>query len=203
MLGAGPGRPETGATGRAHARADYSFLSAVSGYLEIWKAVGGFPDLRAAEDRIFMRRIEEQGARVTWAPGATVVWQLPPGPKATFQKMMLYSQHNVWAGQQRYWHHGIAKMYAVGAALLLAIAVYDPVLLPLVLIAPLARALKSIWRRREDRSPLWAMNPARLLGVAGVLLIVDAGTFAGWVRALTAPNNWAGSQASKAFIEHD
>jgi glycosyltransferase involved in cell wall biosynthesis len=170
---------------------------------EIWKAVGGFPDLRAAEDRIFIRRIEERGARKAWAPSATVHWQLPAGPIATFKKMMLYSQHNVWASQQRYWHYGIAKMYAVGLLLALAIAAYDPLLLPLLPVPPLARALKSIWRRREGRSAFWALSPARLLGVAGVLLLVDAATFAGWIRAVKAPNTLVSRQASRAFIERD
>jgi len=35
---------------------------------EVWRRAGGFPDLRAAEDLIFMERVEALGARTRWAP---------------------------------------------------------------------------------------------------------------------------------------
>src|SRR5690348_5530131 len=71
----------------------------------LWRAVGGFPDLRAAEDLIFMEQCQQVG-RIAWAPQALVRWQLQPTLGATFKRFALYSYHNVLAGRQRYWHYG-------------------------------------------------------------------------------------------------
>src|SRR5205085_87010 len=88
----------------------------------VWEAVGGFPDLRAAEDLIFIERIEAAGFRVRWAPRAMVWWDIQPTLGRTFRRFVLYSKHNVWAGRQGHWHYGVARQYAV-AALLVALAV--------------------------------------------------------------------------------
>jgi cellulose synthase/poly-beta-1,6-N-acetylglucosamine synthase-like glycosyltransferase len=164
----------------------------------VWQQVGGFPDLRAAEDRIFMRRIEEHGFNTGWAPKATVVWQLAPGLKATFQKMALYSQHNVWAGEQKYWHYGIARMYVAGLLLAMLLAALNPALLLTLPFLALARPIKSIWQRREGRSIWWVLNPARVMLVAVILLTIDVATVVGWGRAIIRPNGHVARQASGA-----
>src|SRR5438270_10306040 len=43
----------------------------------MWRAVAGFPDLRAAEDLIFIERCQRVG-KIAWAPLAIVQWQLQP-----------------------------------------------------------------------------------------------------------------------------
>src|SRR5919202_2967396 len=150
----------------------------------VWEAVGGFPDLRAAEDLIFMERVERRGFRVGWAPRAMVWWQLQPTLRATFKRFALYSKHNVWAGRQRFWHYGVARIYAA-ALLFVALAVAHSawwLLLPLAGLG--ARAGKSVWQHREGRGVLWALNPAQFLLVALILLTIDAATFVGWAQAL-------------------
>jgi glycosyltransferase involved in cell wall biosynthesis len=151
---------------------------------EVWRAVGGFPDLRAAEDLMFMEAVEQKGFRVAWAPRATVWWRLRPDWPSTFRKFVLYSRHNVWAGRERFWHYGIARQYAV-AFVFVALAVLHSawwlLALPLWL---LARTGKSILTRREGRSLLWALNPARFFGVLALILTIDAATFVGWAQAL-------------------
>ena len=151
----------------------------------VWAAVGGFPDGRAAEDLIFMRRVEEAGFKIGWAPQASVWWQLRPDLMSTFRKFVLYSKHNVWAGMERYWHYGIARQYAVylAAALLMIFHSLWWGLVPVLGFG--ARTLKSIWVRREGRGILWALNPAQFLGVAGILLTIDLATFLGWILAKT------------------
>lgn len=149
----------------------------------VWEAVGGFPDSRAAEDLIFMRRVEESGFGIGWAPRATVWWQLRPDLMSTFRKFALYSRHNVWAGMQRYWHYGIARQYAVylGALALMVLHSAWWGLVPLVGFG--ARTMKSIWVRREGRGLWWTFHPLQFLGVTGVLLTIDAATFVGWIQA--------------------
>lgn len=153
---------------------------------EVWQAVGGFPDLRAAEDLIFMRKIEERGFKTGWVHDATVRWQLQPTLGRTFRKFVLYSRHNVLAGQQRYWHYGVARQYAVwlAAAALALLASKWFWLLPVAGTA--ARVAKNIWQRRDGRSPWWLLNPAQFALVGAILLTIDLATFTGWAQALWA-----------------
>jgi glycosyltransferase involved in cell wall biosynthesis len=166
---------------------------------EVWRRAGGFPDMRAAEDLIFMERVEAEGARTRWAPRANVRWQLQPNLARTFRRFALYSKHNVWAGRQRFWHYGIARQYAV-ALLFVVLAVVHSVwwlLVPALGLA--ARAAKSILRHREGRGLLWALNPLQFAGVVLVLLTVDLATFVGWAQALlTRPAGAAAEQGTAA-----
>lgn len=150
----------------------------------VWEAVGGFPDWRAAEDLIFMRRVEEAGFRIGWAPKATVYWQLRPDLASTFRKFALYSKHNVWAGMQGDWHYGVARQYAIYliAILMMWLQSWWWVLVPVALFA--ARVMKSIWTKREGRGLAWALNPVQFFGVAGILGAIDLAMFVGWFQAL-------------------
>jgi len=151
---------------------------------EIWRRAGGFPDLRAAEDLIFMERVEALGARTRWAPEATARWQLQPTLARTFRKFALYSKHNVWAGRQRFWHYGVARQYALALAFVVLAIVHSAWWLAVPAAGLAARAALSVWRRREGRGLAWVLNPARLAGVGLVLLAVDLATFVGWAQAL-------------------
>src|SRR5271157_3094592 len=93
---------------------------------DVWEAVGGFPDLRAAEDLAFMERIDGQRFHVGWAPGATVAWRLQPTLARTFRRFVLYSKHNVWAGRQRYWHLGIARQYLLALPFVVLAFAHSP-----------------------------------------------------------------------------
>ncbi len=75
----------------------------------VWQKVGGFPDLRAAEDLMFMEKVDEAGFKTALAPAAMVYWQLRPNLQSTFKKFVLYSKHNVWINREWDWHYGIAK----------------------------------------------------------------------------------------------
>lgn len=151
---------------------------------EVWSAVGGFPDLRAAEDLMFMEEIERRGFRTGWAPTATVWWRLRPTLGSTFKKFVLYSRHNVWAERQRFWHYGIARLYALASPFLLLAVVHSAWWLAVPALGLVARAAKSIWRHREGRGLGWLLNPAQFLGVMLILLTIDAATFIGWAQAL-------------------
>lgn len=150
---------------------------------EVWQKVGGFPDMRAAEDLVFMGRVESGGFKIAWAPRATVWWQLQPDLARTFRKFVLYSKHNVWAGRQWDWHYGVARQYAFAALFVLLAVVHSPWWLLGVPVWLGARVFRSVWRRREGRGLLWALNPARFVGVGVILLTIDAATFVGWIQA--------------------
>lgn len=151
---------------------------------EVWQKIGGFPDLRAAEDLIFMGQIFEAGYTVAWAPQATVWWEMQPDLAQTFRRFALYSKHNVWLGRQWDWHYGIARQYAVAAVFVMLAIVHNPWWLVVPLLGFGARVFRSVWRRREGRGLLWALNPAQLASVGVILLTIDLATFVGWAQAM-------------------
>ena len=151
---------------------------------DVWEQAGGFPDLRAAEDLIFMERLRQRGFKEGWSPSATVWWQLQPDVARTFRKFVLYSRHNVWAGRQWDWHYGVARKYVLMLPFIVMAVLYSLWWLTVPLLITLARVAKSIWNRREGRGLLWLLNPAQFLGVACILLTIDMATFIGWAQAI-------------------
>jgi glycosyltransferase involved in cell wall biosynthesis len=151
---------------------------------DAWRRVGGFPDLRAGEDLIFMQRIASSGIGVAYAPGAIVWWQLQPTAAGTFRRFVLYSRHNVQAGLQKHWHHGLARHYALAAVMVALAVLHDwrwSLVLPSALIA---RTARLIWRHRASLQGMSLANPVQFLGVMAVILTVDVATFVGWAQAL-------------------
>jgi glycosyltransferase involved in cell wall biosynthesis len=156
---------------------------------DVWRIVGGFPDLRAAEDLAFMDRVRELGITTGWAPGATVVWQLQQTLAGTFRRFALYSKLNAWAGRQWDWHYGIARTYLLGLPFLALALVHSVRWLVVPVLMALARVAKSIWVRREGRGLLWLLNPVQFAGVGLILATIDLATFVGWAQALCSSAN--------------
>ncbi len=165
---------------------------------DVWKSVGGFPDQRAAEDLIFMEEVERAGHRIGWAPGAIVWWQPQRTVAGTFRRFVTFSRVNVLAGRQRYWHYAIARAYGVSALFVLLAVFHHPVWLVVPLLILLARAGRSIWRRRDGRSILWATNPVQFAGVALLLLVIDAASFVGWAQAMSERSKEGGAARGQA-----
>lgn len=149
-----------------------------------WAAAGGFPDLRAAEDLVFMERLAGAGIEAVWAPSAVAWWSLPPSLGATFRRFRSYSCHNVLAGRQAHWHHGVARIYAAAAIASIAALALDADVGAVLGLGVGARVALTVARHRGERSLSWMLNPARLAGVAVLLATLDAATFIGWADAL-------------------
>lgn len=149
---------------------------------DVWRAVGGFPDLRAAEDLIFFEDVEARGYKFKWAPKATTHWELRRGLWNTFRRFLLYSRVNVWAGRQKQWHYGVARFYALALPFLVLGLWKDPrwLLVPLAGLA--LRVGKRMWVRREEVS--WPLMPLEFAYVLIITLTLDGATFLGWVQAL-------------------
>jgi glycosyltransferase involved in cell wall biosynthesis len=159
------------------------FIASCLLHRNVWRAVGGFPDLRAAEDLIFIERCQPV-ARIAWAPQAVVRWQLQPTLTATFRRFAVYSYHNVLAGRQRYWHYSIARKYCLALVIVILALAQNRVWLFLLGFAAIARVGKSIWYYAEQRRLAWLFNPVRLLVVGTILVVVDLATFVGWGRGV-------------------
>ena len=149
---------------------------------EVWARAGGFPDLRAAEDLIFVRRLGEVGTHAANAPEAVARWRPPATAGQTFRRFRTYSRVNVLAGQQRHWHYGVARMYLVASPFaVLALRHRRWAAIPVAGLV--LRSVVTVGRRREGRGLAWATNPGRVAGVGAILLLIDAATFAGWIDA--------------------
>jgi glycosyltransferase involved in cell wall biosynthesis len=150
---------------------------------DVWDVVGGFPDLRAAEDLIFLEEARAKGFRILAAPKATVHWELQPNLSRTFRRFFVYSRVNVWAHRQKYWHYGIARLYAFGLPFIVLGLWRGPIWL-LGLVAGLSlRVLTRLWSNRQHHSLFWLLNPLRFIGVAVITLTIDLATFCGWISA--------------------
>jgi glycosyltransferase involved in cell wall biosynthesis len=148
---------------------------------------GGFPPFRAAEDLIFIQRLIESGARTAFAPKASVRWQIAGSVPTTFRRFASYSYHNLAAGWGRHWHAGTARLYAalgiviLGASLLAGTAWIAPIVVAFLV----ARAGKSAYRKRKSFD-FQTLTPLRILGAAGILVVVDLATLVGFTRWITA-----------------
>ncbi len=151
---------------------------------EVWKHVGGFPDLRASEDRIFMEQIEKENIPTGWAPKAVIHWHIQPDFKSTFRRFYFYSKHNVWAGRQSGWHYGVARIYFILALFLLLAVFHHPAWLIVLFAVWGARVFKTVLLKKEEHSLFWALNPVRLAGVSLVMFTIDIAMYSGWVQAL-------------------
>lgn len=155
---------------------------------EVWEKAGGFPDWRAAEDLFFMEKAEAAGANIVSAPGAMVKWELQPNLSKTFKKFDLYSKYNVWAGRQRYWHYGVARQYFVLLPFIAAGILHTWYWLLALPAWILARSAKRIWMHRHQFGVMTLFNPAVVLMVSLILLVIDTATYSGWIKALTTAN---------------
>jgi glycosyltransferase involved in cell wall biosynthesis len=151
--------------------------------------VGGFPPYRAAEDLILVKRLRAAGAVVSYAPRALVRWQIAGSASATLRRFASYSHHNLLADWGRHWHLGVARLYglltlAVVASYFLGVGSIAGLGLPMFF---LARAAKAAWAKRRSFE-FSTLHPLRVLGAAGLLVIIDAATATGVVRWLFARN---------------
>jgi glycosyltransferase involved in cell wall biosynthesis len=167
-----------------------------------FEAIGGFPPYRAAEDLIFIKRLEESGFGQAFAPRAVVHWQIAADPRGTYARFAAYSYHNLIAGWGRYWHLGVARLYgllglSVAIAVALGLGLWASLLLPGFFIG---RALKAAWVKRGSFG-FPTLDARRVAGTAIVLAIVDAATLSGCFRWLF--STFAGRRPSSAGIDRE
>lgn len=154
---------------------------------KVWEMAGGFPDLRAAEDLIFMEQCDKLNFASTNAPGAIVYWSLRPDISSTFAKFRLYSKHNVRAGRQWDWHYGIARQYAVLLPFVVLAFIHSfwwIFTLPAWLAARTAK--RAVAFRRELGSRV-LLDPRIVSMTAFLILVIDTATFIGWFEAAANP----------------
>ena len=151
-----------------------------------FQAVGGFSDLRAGEDEMFLTALDGAAVRSAWAPGATVWWRLRPDVRSNFERFRSYSYSYAMAGRQRHWQHRMARGYLPVAAGLVLAAVRSRrwLLLPAATIG--SRVGRRVASHRPDMADLRVPSPTRLALIAALLLGNDVAAALGWWQATVA-----------------
>jgi glycosyltransferase involved in cell wall biosynthesis len=150
----------------------------------VWQSVGGFPDFRAAEDRIFMEKVEEKRFKIEFAPDARVFWDIPSDLRSVFERFSTLSTHDLRAGRFKDWHRSVILMYLAGTAIALAGIFSSPLWLILLLLGVAARGVGLVLERAEGPSPLERLHVKRLIAVTAIMIWIDLAMFWGIVRFL-------------------
>jgi glycosyltransferase involved in cell wall biosynthesis len=158
----------------------------------VWNAVGGFPDLRAAEDRIFMEKVERSGFRTRRSPKATVVWDIPGGLKGVFNRFSSYSYHDLRAHRISDWHMPVLRMYAMALAMLVLGIFLSPALYLLILAGFGLRVARKVAINRAEPYFVPSRIPAYFVVSGFLIFFIDIAMFAGWVRYILEASLLAG-----------
>ncbi|HXI25900.1 MAG TPA: glycosyltransferase [Pyrinomonadaceae bacterium] len=165
----------------------------------VWQAVNGFPEnLRSAEDILFMKRIDDAGFHVAYAPHAVVRWTMQPTWWRTFRRFVTYSRHNMRAGLWRQWQAAALARYAallVCALVLIMLTRWWPIVVAmLLLIMMLARAIAALWRSRDVYPSTILGSVSRVVMLVPMLTMIDVAMFLG-VLAWLVKDSWADKEA--------
>jgi glycosyltransferase involved in cell wall biosynthesis len=150
----------------------------------VWLAVEGFSEeLRSAEDLLFMKRIDDAGFEVSYAPKALVRWSLQPNLWRTFRRFVTYSRHNMLAGLWKQWQASVLARYGlliVCAVIFCLVTSWWPLFaLGLFLLMLFARALVAVWRNRRRYPAGVVRNTMRVIVLVPLLAVIDAATVSG------------------------
>lgn len=151
---------------------------------KVWQAVGGFPDIRAAEDLIFMEKAKKQEINTAFAPKAFIHWQLSTNISALFRKFMLYSKCNVWAKREWQWHYGVVKQYLLVLPFVVLTFLHSWWWIAAVFGWLFARTIKRLLTHRYEFGYSVLFNPFIFFGLMFLILTIDTATFAGWIQAI-------------------
>jgi glycosyltransferase involved in cell wall biosynthesis len=146
---------------------------------KVWQTVGGFPDFRAAEDRIFIEKVSRAGFKISYAPQAKVFWQIPENFKLAFKRFSLFSLHDLRAGKFRDWHYGVIRMYIIGTMLVVLGVLFSPLWFVVLALGILMRALKLIGQKISNESLFNIKNFKRLPLVLIIIFWLDLAMFWG------------------------
>jgi glycosyltransferase involved in cell wall biosynthesis len=151
---------------------------------EVWEKIGGFPDLRASEDMIFLERVEAANFKIGHAPEAIVWWKPPTTIWGLYKRFELYSKINVLAKREKYWHYGLVKHYLLLLPFVVLTAWHSWWWLIVIFGWLFFRTAKNIYIRKEGNGLLWVFNPVRVIAVAFSIVVIDLATYIGWIKAV-------------------
>jgi len=148
----------------------------------VWEKVGGFPDFRAAEDRIFMERIEEKGFKTVRNPRSFVIWDIPDSVKKVFKRFYSYSYHDLIAKRTQDWHLPVMKMYLIALFFIFLGMAVSPFFLLFPVLGFLLRVVHKISINKDEPYLKLEYIPLYLVTSGFLIFLIDIAMFAGWIR---------------------
>ena len=162
-----------------------SFIASSLMKKSVWQAVGGFPDFRAAEDRIFMERIKERGFNISYNPKAFVVWDIPSDMRSAYRRFRDYSYHDMMANRYLGWHLPVLKMYVVAIICVMLGILFTPLFFLVPMFGFAARVARKIYVNRREPYIRTALFPLYTVFTGFLILSIDIAMYVGWIRYLT------------------
>lgn len=147
---------------------------------QVWEDVGGFPDLRAAEDNVFIAKLA--GCRLVDVPGARVTWHGPATWDAVWRRTVLYTA-STWQKGLADWSAGFWRWWGIVAVGVLGFRRRGALV---VLFLQVFRAARRVERHHADpdlgRRQFWDVA-----GTTLALCVIDVAMLVGVIRAYVAP----------------
>ncbi len=164
-----------------------------------WVAARGFrEDLRTGEDLLFFRSLAKAGVREGYSKGAVVHWSLRASIESTFRGFATSSRHSMRGGLAFNWQFNVSRLYLLMFVACLA-GFFWPPLLGFIPLVQLLRAERRLfrWYRATTPQRLWMklLDPARVLTVSWILIVIDAAMFWGMWQ-------WIMRDCMRAGVEH-
>ena len=148
----------------------------------VFEKTGGFPDYRAAEDRIFMESVDRGGVVTARCPEAMVTWNIPEDIKKTFARFSNYSFHDIIAGRTSDWHMPVVRMYVAASVFILLGVFVTPVFLPVPIAGLALRAAQKISANRRERFFSVKYLAAYAVIVPFLIVVIDMAMFYGMIK---------------------
>ena len=148
----------------------------------VWEAVGGFPDLRTAEDKIFMDRIKGRGFKIRYSSRARIFCDVDDDVIRLFKKLSFYSMHGLIGGRFNDWHRSVVVVYIFSIVMVLAGLIFSPIFFIAIPALMLVRAFKMAVQKMPDKSLWYILNPVRVVLTASIMILSDIALLWGIVR---------------------
>jgi glycosyltransferase involved in cell wall biosynthesis len=147
---------------------------------QVWETVGGFPDLRAAEDNVFVARLASRS--VVDVPAARITWSGPDSWRTVWRRTVLYAAATLRGGQAD-WSGGFWRWWAV---IVIGVAAFGRRGALIVLLLQTFRAALRVERHHRDPD----LGQRQVWDVAGTtiaLCVIDLAMLVGVIRAVAGP----------------
>jgi glycosyltransferase involved in cell wall biosynthesis len=146
--------------------------------------VGGFPAFRAGEDKIFMDKARELGAKIHYTDKALVYWQIPGSIKGIFNRFREFSTYDILAGRAKDWHYSVFRVYTVLLAFFLLGYLVNHLFFWGILAVCILRLAHIFFKKKESFKAKFLLDPRYLFGIAFIVLITDIALFCGSLKYL-------------------
>jgi len=145
---------------------------------------GGFPSFRAAEDKIFMDKVKNAGAKISYTDKAIAYWEIPGSINGIFRRFTEFSAHDIFAGKAGDWHYSVFRTYGIFLLLFLLGVFVNRFFFWGIFILWLMRIARIFFKKRKDFEIKFLADLRYLFVIAFIVLVTDIALFCGSMKYL-------------------